>query len=60
MSQDVIVMVERYLSEDPAQWAKLASDIQYRRLHLLLQREILLELRKLNREELRQENTGEG
>ena len=60
MSQDVIVMVERYLSEDPAQWAKLASDIQYRRLHLLLLREILLELRKLNREELRQENTGEG
>ena len=60
MSQDVIVMVERYLSEDPAQWAKLASDIQYRRLHLLLLREILLELRKLNREELRQENSGEG
>ena len=60
MSQDVIAMAERYLSEDPAQWAKLASDIQYRRLHLLLLREILLELRKLNREELRQENTGEG
>ena len=60
MSQDVIVMVERYLSEDPAQWAKLASDIQYRRLHLLLLREILLELRQLNREELRQENSGEG
>ena len=60
MSQDVIVVVEKYLSEDPAQWAKLASDIQYRRLHLLLLREILLELRKLNREELRQENSGEG
>ena len=60
MSQDVIAMAERYLSEDPAQWAKLASDIQYRRLHLLLLREILLELRQLNREELRQENSGEG
>jgi len=47
MTQDVVEMVERYLSEDPAQWAKLASDIQYRRLHLLLLREILIELRKL-------------
>ena len=50
MTQDVAKMVERYLSEDPSQWAKLASDIQWRRLQLLLLREILLELRKLSHE----------
>jgi hypothetical protein len=48
MTQDVAKMVERYLSEDPVKWGKLASDIQWRRLQLLLLREILLELRKLN------------
>jgi len=58
MSQDVAEMVERYLSEDPMKWAKLASDIQWRRLQLLLLREILVELRKLNREGLKQEETG--
>lgn len=30
--------------------AKLSSTIEYRRLHLLLLQEILLELRKLNQE----------
>jgi hypothetical protein len=40
--------VERYLSEDPLQWSGLASTIQWRRLQLLLLREILLELRELN------------
>jgi hypothetical protein len=55
MEQDVAVLVERYLSEDPTHWAKLASDIQWRRLQLLLLREILVELRKLNREGLKQE-----
>lgn len=54
MTQDVAELVERYLSEDQAQWARLASDIQYRRLHLLLLREILLELREQNRQALRQ------
>jgi hypothetical protein len=48
MTQDVTEIVEQYLSEDPARWAKLASDIQWRRLELLLLREILLELRTLN------------
>ena len=47
MTQDVAKMVERYLSEDPVKWGKLASDIQWRRLQLLLLREILLELRQL-------------
>ena len=59
MSQDVAEMVERYLSEDPMKWAKLASDIQWRRLQLLLLREILVELRKLNRESAKQEVTAE-
>jgi hypothetical protein len=48
MSQDVAKLLEEYLSDDPYKWAKLASDIQFRRLQLLLLREILLELRKLN------------
>jgi len=55
MAQDVVKLLERYLSEDPIKWAKLASDVQWRRLQLLLLREILIELRKLNREGFRQE-----
>jgi hypothetical protein len=47
MPQDVAQLVERYLSEDPIRWGRLASDIQWRRLQLLLLREILLELRGL-------------
>ena len=54
MAQDVAKLVERYLSEDPIKWGKLASDVQYRRLHLLLLREILLELRELNHAGLEQ------
>ena len=48
MSEDVLKLVEPYLSADPARWAKLSSDIQWRRLQLLLLREILVELRTLN------------
>lgn len=48
MPRDVVEFVEEYLSEDPSKWAKLASNIQWRRLQLLLLREILLELRRLN------------
>ena len=48
MERDVVALVEPYLSEDPARWNKLASDVQWRRLQLLLLREILVELRKLN------------
>ncbi len=48
MTRDVVEMVQEYLSDDQAKWAKLASNIQWRRLELLLLREILLELRKLN------------
>jgi len=53
MPRDVAELVEPYLSEDPTRWSKLASDIQWRRLQLLLLREILLELRNLNREGLK-------
>ncbi len=48
MSQDVAALVEEYLSDDPTKWGKLASNVQSRRLELLLLREILVELRKLN------------
>lgn len=50
-SRDIAELVKEYLSEDRINWGKLASNIQWRRLQLLLLREILLELRKLNRVE---------
>jgi hypothetical protein len=59
MERDVVDLLEPYLSDDPTRWAKLASDVQWRRLQLLLLREILIELRKLNRESLQQEEAGE-
>jgi hypothetical protein len=48
MPEDVPELAARYLSEDRSKWAKLASDIEWRRLQILLLREILLELRQLN------------
>ena len=57
MDRDVIELVEGYLSDDPAKWGKLASDVQWRRMQLLLLREILVEIRKLNCEGLKQEET---
>ncbi len=57
MDRDVVELVEGYLSDDPARWGKLASDVQWRRMQLLLLREILVELRKLNCEGLKQEET---
>ena len=48
MTRDIIELTEEYLSEDPARWGKLASTIQWRRLQLMVLREILIELRKLN------------
>ena len=48
MTQDALKLVEGFLSEDPGRWGKLASDVQYRRLVLLLLREILIELRQQN------------
>ena len=49
MSKDIMGMLDGFLSEEPAKWAKLASDIQWRRLQLLLLREILVELKKMNK-----------
>lgn len=48
MAKSVVHIVEDYLSEDQRKWGKLASEVNWRRLELLLLREILLELRKLN------------
>lgn len=49
MSRDILEIVQEYLSDDPTRWGKLASTVQWRRLQLLLLRQIVLELRKLNR-----------
>jgi len=59
MGRDVAELVEPYLSDDPIKWGKLASDVQWRRLQLLLLREILVELRKLNGAGRQQKGTGE-
>ena len=48
MDKDIVALVEDYLPDDPAKWGKLSSDIQWRRLQLMLLKEILVELRKLN------------
>ena len=48
MAKSAAEIVEEYLSDDARKWAKLASEINWRRLELLLLREILLELRKIN------------
>jgi len=53
MPKDILEMTEGYLSEDASKWGKLASDIQWRRLQLILLREILVELRRLNQKPLR-------
>jgi len=47
-AQDVVKLVAGDLSEDPGRWGKPASDVQSRRLVLLLPREVLLELREPN------------
>jgi hypothetical protein len=47
MPRDVIDLLDGILSDEPARWAKLASTVRWRRLQLLLLREILLELRRV-------------
>jgi hypothetical protein len=55
MAKDVIEILENYIAEDnPRKWAKLSSTVESRRLELLLLKEILLELRTLNRTHSRQ------
>jgi hypothetical protein len=48
MARSAMEITEEFLSDDPKKWSKLASDITYRRLELLLLREILIELKRLN------------
>ncbi len=48
MPQDILKLTDDYLSDDQLKWGKLASEVQFRRLQVLLLREILAELRKLN------------
>lgn len=50
MQRDVVELMEEYLTEDQTKWGKLASDIHWRRLQLLLLREILVELRELKQD----------
>ncbi len=52
MTQDAVELTQEYLSEDPLKWTKLASEVNWRRLQLLLLREILIELRELNQTNL--------
>ncbi len=49
MARSAMEITEEFLSDDPKKWGKLASDITYRRLELLLLREILIELKNLKR-----------
>ena len=50
MAKDVIDLLESYIpADDPRKWAKLTSTVESRRLELLLLKEILLELRELNK-----------
>ena len=49
MAEDIIDLLEEYIPADNRKkWAKLQSTIESRRLELLLLKEILLELRKMN------------
>jgi len=48
MVRSAMEITEEFLSDDPKKWGKLASNITCRRLELLLLREILMELKRLN------------
>ena len=47
MPQDIVDQIEPYRSHESGRWAKLASSVLWRRLVLLLLREIVVELRAL-------------
>ena len=50
MAKDIIDLLEDYIPADnPKKWAKLSSTVEPRRLELMLLKEILLELRELNK-----------
>ncbi|MBI4285368.1 MAG: hypothetical protein HY670_05665 [Chloroflexi bacterium] len=49
MARDILEVLDEFVpAENPRKWAKLASTVDSRRLELLLLKEILIELRKLN------------
>ena len=49
-TKDIVDILEDYVTADnPNRWAKLNSTVESRRLELMLLREILLELRQLNK-----------
>jgi len=49
MAEDIIDLLEEFIPADNRRkWAKLSSTVDSRRLELLLLKEILLELRKMN------------
>ena len=49
MAEDIIDLLEEYIPADNRRkWAKLSSTVDSRRLELLLLKEILIELRKMN------------
>jgi hypothetical protein len=46
---DILSELDKYIPEDNSRkWAKLSSDIDFRRLELTLLKEILIELRQIN------------
>lgn len=48
--KDILEILEEFIPEEnPRKWAKLSSKVNYRRLHLMLLKEILLELRKIKK-----------
>jgi len=50
MAKDIIDLLDDYIPADnPSKWAKLSSTVESRRLELLLLKEILLELRQINK-----------
>ena len=50
MAKDIVEVLDGYIpADDPRKWAKLSSTVESRRLELMLLREILIELRELNK-----------
>ncbi len=46
---DILSELEKFIPDDnPRKWAKLSSEIDFRRLQLTLLKEILIELRQIN------------
>ncbi len=51
-NKDIVELATEALSGDRTTWGKISSNVLYRHLELLLLKEILLELRKLNQHRL--------